>query len=91
MREEARPDVRDADELHDALQTLVAVAGGDWRCRAGSDAIASWTPFLAELMEGWRVVRATVGGSHPVANDAATRMAARSATFVASERAKILR
>ena len=28
VREEAWPDVRDADELHDVLHTLVAVAGG---------------------------------------------------------------
>ncbi len=53
--EEARPDVRDSDELHDVLQTLVAVpeeiADGEWQ-----DAITSWQPFLTELMEGWRVV-----------------------------------
>ncbi len=58
VREEARPDVRDSDELHDLLQTLVAVPEeiGDieWQ-----DAITSWAPFLHELMEGWRVVRAT--------------------------------
>ncbi len=57
VREEARPDVRDSDELHDVLQTLVAVPEqiGDveWQ-----DAITSWAPFLHELMEGWRVVRA---------------------------------
>ena len=44
VREEARPDVRDSDELHDVLQTLVAVPEeiGDveWQ-----DAIASWAPF----------------------------------------------
>ncbi|MFI5115272.1 MAG: DEAD/DEAH box helicase [Terriglobales bacterium] len=59
VREEARPDVRDSDELHDVLQTLVAVpeeiGDGEWQ-----DAITSWTPFLAELMEGWRVIRAKV-------------------------------
>src|SRR5271166_5397013 len=59
VREEARPDVRDSDELHDTLQTLVAVpeeiADPDWQ-----HAIADWTPFLADLMEGWRVVRAQV-------------------------------
>jgi ATP-dependent Lhr-like helicase len=59
VREEARPDVRDSDELHDVLQTLVAVpeeiGDGEWQ-----HAITSWTPFLAELMEGWRVLRATV-------------------------------
>src|SRR6202012_267354 len=55
VREEARPDVRDGDELHDTLQTLVAlpeeVADSDWQ-----DAIINWLPLLAELMEGWRVV-----------------------------------
>jgi ATP-dependent helicase Lhr and Lhr-like helicase len=59
VREEARPDVRDSDELHDVLQTLVAVseeiADSEWQ-----DAIAGWMPFVAPLLEGWRVVRATV-------------------------------
>jgi ATP-dependent Lhr-like helicase len=72
VREEARPDVRDSDELHDVLQTLVAVpeeiGDGEWQ-----DAITSWTPFVAELMEGWRVVRAQTNGHR---------------YFVASERAK---
>ena len=72
VREEGRPDVRDSDELHDVLQTLVAVpeeiGDGEWQ-----DAITSWTPFVAELMEGWRVVRAQTNGHR---------------YFVASERAK---
>ena len=72
VREEARPDVRDSDELHDVLQTLVAVpeeiGDGEWQ-----DAITSWTPFVAELMEGWRVLRAQTDGHR---------------YFVASERAK---
>jgi ATP-dependent Lhr-like helicase len=59
VREEARPDARDSDELHDVLQTLVAVpeeiGDRDWQ-----DAIAGWTPFLKELLEGWRVVQARV-------------------------------
>jgi ATP-dependent Lhr-like helicase len=59
VRDEARPDVRDSDELHDVLQTLVAVpeemSDPDWQ-----QAVASWTPFLAELLEGWRVVRAKI-------------------------------
>ncbi len=59
--EQARPDVRDADELHDALQTLVAlpeeIPDEGW-----ARAIADWAPFLTELMEGWRVVRASAGG-----------------------------
>src|SRR5215475_1195388 len=57
VRDEARPDVRDSDELHDTLQTLVAVAeempDPDWQ-----QAVESWKPFVAELLEGWRVVRA---------------------------------
>ena len=60
VREEARPDVRDADELHDALQTLVAlpeeVPDPEWQAL-----VARWRPWLAELLEGWRVVRAAVG------------------------------
>jgi ATP-dependent Lhr-like helicase len=59
VREEARPDVRDSDELHDVLQTLVAVpeeiADSDWQ-----HAIASWTPLGNELLESWRVVRAKI-------------------------------
>jgi ATP-dependent Lhr-like helicase len=57
VREEARPDVRDSDELHDTLQTLVAlpeeIADEDWQ-----QTIASWAPLIAELMEAWRAVRA---------------------------------
>jgi ATP-dependent helicase Lhr and Lhr-like helicase len=60
VREEAIPDVRDADELHDALQTLVAVPepplDPEWQA-----VVSSWQPFVAELLEGWRVVRAMVG------------------------------
>ncbi len=43
VREEARPDVRDSDELHDTLQTLVAlpeeIADPDWQ-----EAVESWMP-----------------------------------------------
>ncbi len=60
VREQARPEVRDADELHDALQTLVAlpedIADDAWR-----QAALSWLPYLAELLESWRVVRAVAG------------------------------
>jgi ATP-dependent Lhr-like helicase len=59
VRDEARPDVRDSDELHDTLQTLVAVPeempDPDWQ-----HAVETWKPFVAELLEGWRVVRAKV-------------------------------
>ncbi len=60
VREQARPEVRDADELHDALQTLVAlpddIADDEWR-----QAALGWLPYLAELLESWRAVRAVVG------------------------------
>ncbi len=59
VRDEARPDVRDSDELHDTLQTLIAVPeempDPDWQ-----HAVETWKPFIAELLEGWRVVRAKV-------------------------------
>ena len=59
VREEARPDIRDADELHDALQTLVAlpleIADEDWQ-----HAVTSWLPLANELLESWRAVRAVV-------------------------------
>jgi ATP-dependent Lhr-like helicase len=61
VREQARPEVRDADELHDALQTLVALpealADEGWQRTA-----MGWLPYLAELLESWRVVRASAGG-----------------------------
>ena len=38
VREEARPDVRDSDELHDALQTLVALPEEIARSREWQDA-----------------------------------------------------
>ncbi len=57
VREEALPDIRDADELHDTLQTLVAlpleIGDEDWQ-----QAITSWMPLASELLESWRVVRA---------------------------------
>ena len=60
VREEARPDVRDSDELHDTLQTLVAlpleIPDEDWQ-----QAITNWMPRAAELLEGWRAARAQVG------------------------------
>jgi ATP-dependent helicase Lhr and Lhr-like helicase len=90
VREEARPDVRDSDELHDVLQTLVAVpeeiGDGEWQ-----DAIASWMPFVAELMEGWRVVRANIPAQAKQAKDAGTEHPQSGGTrryYVPSERAK---
>ncbi len=85
VREQARPEVREADELHDVLQTLVAVpeeiGDPDWQC-----AIANWTPWLAELIEGWRVVRAVV--SHPVPKGGEQGWGTQRRYLVPSERAK---
>ncbi len=60
VREEALPDSRGADELHDSLQTLVALPE-DIPDVAWQDLSSTWRPWLAELLEGWRVVRASVG------------------------------
>jgi ATP-dependent Lhr-like helicase len=96
VREDARPDVRDSDELHDILQTLVTVpeeiADAEWQ-----RAIAGWAPFLPELLEGWRVLRATVpvverafrSASSPPSSESEPASAGRTRTYlVASERAK---
>jgi ATP-dependent Lhr-like helicase len=60
VREQALPDVRDAEELHDALLTLVALpehpVDPNWEA-----VVSQWRPFVVALLEGWRVVRATVG------------------------------
>jgi ATP-dependent helicase Lhr and Lhr-like helicase len=68
VREEALPDIRDADELHDTLLTLIAVpesvdsaAGdalalpGDWQA-----ATVSWKDHFAELLSVHRASRASV-------------------------------
>lgn len=45
----ARPDIRDADELHDLLQTLIALPT-DW-----ADCATRWQPFFTELIASKRV------------------------------------
>ena len=59
VREEARPDVRDADELHDTLQTLVAlpeeIPDPDWQ-----QMIDNWKQFVPQLLESWRALRAKI-------------------------------
>jgi ATP-dependent Lhr-like helicase len=75
VREQARPEVRDADELHDALQTLVAlpeeIADERWQRAA-----LGWATHLRELLESWRAVRAAVGEKHYyVASERATDFA----------------
>ena len=72
VREEARPDVRDSDELHDTLQTLVALPL-EIGMRIGNRRSLVGCRSLAELLENWRAVRANIGTHH---------------YLVASERAK---
>jgi ATP-dependent helicase Lhr and Lhr-like helicase len=72
VRDEAWPDVRDADELHDSLQTLVAfpVAGAN-AAAANPQAsplsdlalrsAASWSPFFEQLISARRALRVIVG------------------------------
>jgi len=68
VREEAWPDVRDAEELHDALLTLVAIPGssataqGANRLRETLDnSLPSWTPYLERLAAERRAAVAFVG------------------------------
>jgi len=66
--EDAWPDVRDADELHDALLTFVALpevaAGGTSGTLAAKNAsaFAEWRHFFRELADQGRAARAVQGG-----------------------------
>ena len=55
VREEAWPDVRDADELADALQTLVALPE--------SSTLPEWLAFFDQLRAQRRALRAQVNGA----------------------------
>lgn len=61
VRREAWPDVRDADELADALQTLVALPEG-LMAPQGEPVMAVWGAFFAELRTSGRATRATLQG-----------------------------
>ncbi len=71
VREEAWPDVRDADELHDVLHTLIAFpvtgphsefGGTGVPARPVEQSSTSWQPFFAQLFSQGRAVAATVEG-----------------------------
>ena len=60
VREEAWPDVRDADELHDVLHTLVALPQADWSrggrsscARLGPPGAASLTAMESSFQAQW--------------------------------------
>ncbi len=67
VRQEAWPDVRNADELHDSLMTLIALPeaaeagpsslGERWR-----ESVSSWRDFFSELAASQRATQAAVGG-----------------------------
>jgi len=68
---EAWPDVRDTDELHDVLHTLVMVPAPDSSQlsaissqRAKSQVTAHWNPFFERLRHENRAVVAESGGQH---------------------------
>ncbi len=60
VREEAWPDVRDADELADALETLIALPE-DIRAPSGGAADVSWGQYFDQLVADRRAARARVG------------------------------
>src|SRR5690348_13878330 len=66
VREEAWPDVRDADELHDVLQTLIAlpedIAGSGPPAHAGAPEAGLWSFYFDELASSGRAGRAIQDG-----------------------------
>nr|HEV7954110.1 DEAD/DEAH box helicase [Candidatus Acidoferrales bacterium] len=85
VRAEAWPDVRDADELQDLLQTLIAFPAAETDAverripiaEKWSALILEWAPHFAELESGHRAGRATVGAqSYWVAAEKAATFAA---------------
>jgi len=63
VRQEAWPDVRDSDELHDVLHTLVALpeacaAGGQWPASGSYD----WNYFFDRLVSEGRAARVETDG-----------------------------
>ena len=66
VREEAWPDVRDADELHDALQTLIALPESSNSTSALGQmlgkSIPEWRDYFIALRGNSRVARAILGG-----------------------------
>jgi ATP-dependent helicase Lhr and Lhr-like helicase len=64
VREEAWPDVRDADELHDVLQELVVLPEDSTAASAAGVAakpIAAWSDYFAALAAAGRAIRARSG------------------------------
>jgi ATP-dependent Lhr-like helicase len=61
VERDAWPDVRDADDLHDALQTLVLVPEAEAMASGARDLqVPGWSDYFAELVSRRRAVRAHV-------------------------------
>jgi ATP-dependent Lhr-like helicase len=69
VREEAWPDVRDADELHDVLHTLIALPEDmlNWTAEGGcphvSRSLIEWQGFFERLLEQGRATRVEHAGT----------------------------
>jgi ATP-dependent Lhr-like helicase len=61
VREEAWPDVRDADELHDVLQELMALPEDSSAAGVAPKPIADWAEHFATLAATRRAIRALSG------------------------------
>ncbi len=61
VREEAWPDVRDADELHDVLQELVAMPEASSGAGVVAKPIAAWADYFTALAAAGRAIRARCG------------------------------
>jgi len=62
VREEAWPDVRDADELEDVLQTFTALRE-DYQPLHGGNVGAEWRSYFEELAIAGRATRGMAGGA----------------------------
>jgi ATP-dependent helicase Lhr and Lhr-like helicase len=62
VREEAWPDVRDADELHDALHTLIALPENIESAVAGGSPAQTWHRWFENLVDQGRAGRAVRQG-----------------------------
>jgi len=70
VRDDAWPDVRDAEELHDALLTLIALpidtaaeSAGDGLPVRLKNSLAAWTPLFEQLSQSRRVFVAQAGNA----------------------------
>jgi ATP-dependent Lhr-like helicase len=79
VREEAWPDVRDADELHDVLHTLVALPASralldrtaEGGCPHMGTALSEWLGYFEKLVGERRAANAVSGGRYWVAAERA--------------------